>query len=216
MSSTVVWYYDHEEPALRTAFDPAARRYAPLAGYVRGGGNLILAGWKGISHIVGEDYPIEVTDADTTAGRVFVRDALGIDRAENSGLAANKGSPWTYGYCFYGAVPKNPLGTGVQLEAMYIDSLGTWWPLYGMDNPNYSHGGLPMVDALRSWSGGGVEAQVTDAYLNMNFEREPCTIVAVPEEGYGQACYFGFPLYYLQAPQVRRVFYTLLERCGEL
>jgi hypothetical protein len=214
-ASTVIWYYDHEGTGLSNMFDPFGARYVPLAGYARAGGNLIMAGYKGLSQILDEDYPIEISASDSTQGRVFVRDVLGIASAENSGQWANKNAPWAYGYCFYGAVPR-PHQEGIQLEAMYIDSLGTWWPLYGMDDPNYSHGGLPMVEAMQAWPGGGVEAQVIEGYLNVNFYGEPCTIVAVPEEGRGQVCYFGFPLYYLQVPHVSRVFHTLLERYGEL
>lgn len=214
-ASTVIWYYDQENTGLSSMFDPLSARYVPLAGYARAGGNIIMAGWKGLQHILDENYPIEITASDSTQREVFVRDVLGIASAKNSGSSANKNSPWTYGYCFYGAVP-TPHQEAIQLEAMYIDSLGTWWPTYGMDNPNYRHGGLPMVEAMQAWPGGGVEAQVIDAYLNMNFDGEPCTIVAIPQAGDGQVCYFGFPLYYLQAPQVRRVFNTLLERAGEL
>jgi hypothetical protein len=214
-ASTVIWYYDHENTGLGASFDPFGARYIPIAGYARAGGNLIMAGYKGLSQILSEEYPIEISASDSTQARVFVRDVLGIASAENSGQAANPNAPWYYGYCFYGAVPR-PHQEGIQLEAMYIDSLGTWWPLYGMSNPNYSHGGLSNVEALQAWPGGGVEAQVIDSYLNMNFEGEPCTIVAIPDGGDGQVCYFGFPLYYLQAPQVKRVFHTLLERYGEL
>jgi len=214
-ASTVIWYYDFENTGLRASFDPYGARYTPLAGYAGAGGNLIMAGSKGLSQILDEEYPISVTEADSTIAAAFVRDVLGIASAENTGSSANKNAPWSYGYCFYGAVP-NPYAHGIQLEAMYIDSLGTWWPLYGMSNPNYSHGGLSQVEVVHAWPGGGVEAQVIDAYLNWNFDGEPCTIVAIPEAGDGQVCYFGFPLYYLQAPQVRRVFHTLLERNGEL
>lgn len=213
-ASTVIWYYDHDQTALRRAFDEG-ERYRPLAGYARVGGNIILCGHDGLRHILAEIYPMELTPADSTEAEVFVREVLGIANAENTGSSANKSTPWRYGYCLYGAIP-NPVAAGIQLDAMYIDSLGTWSPVYGHPNPNYSHGGLPNAEILEARGGcHAIEAQVIDAYLNYTVEGRPCTVLTLTGEERGKACYFGFPIYYLQADQARRTFGTVLERFGE-
>jgi hypothetical protein len=125
---------------------------------------------------MGEPYPITVTAEDSTNAAVFVRDYLRIGHAENSGSAANKGAPWDYGYCFYGAVPGGmgiSSGATAQLEPMYIDSLGKWSAIYDHSAENYRRGGLPMVDAVETYGGAGIESHVIDSYLNYNFHDRP-------------------------------------------
>ncbi len=226
-ASTVIWYQDGESSALGDLFDPYNAPYDLLGGYVRVGGNLILCGFTSLGEILNEPYPLMVTASDTTFGEVFVRDALGISYADESGFAANKNAPWTYGYCFYGA---EPAGTGipglatVDLEAMYIDSVGVGgfpepgkWPLYTYTaNPNYTRAGLPQVEKLNAHQGAPIESHVIDSYLNMEYEGETCMVLSPTGSDRGNVVYFGFPLYYLQTHQVKTVFDRLLPLLGEV
>ena len=216
-ASTVIWYFDHEETALDHMFDPYFEGYNVAAGYVRAGGNLILCGNEGLRQITDDYYPIVLSPADTTEAAVFLRDQMGVGYGESSGTSANKNSPWTYGYCFYGAVPSAtsiPESRVVQLEPMYIDSLGKW-PLYDSPHPIYSRAGLPMVEKLEAYQGEPIEPYVIDSFLNMSFEGQPCAVIGVTGTGRGSTCYLGFPLYYLQTPQVTAAFEKLLELYGE-
>jgi hypothetical protein len=217
-ASTVVWYADADNTALRGLFDPYVATYATLAGYVRVGGNLILCGTEVLRQIADDPYPLLISPSDTTAGRTFIRDQLGIGYADNSGYAANKSTPWTYGYCFYGAVPGGtgvPEGRDVQLEAMYIDSLGKWSVIYNHPHPNYNKAGLPAVEKIEAYQGAPMETHFIDAFLNMNYEDEPCIVLKPTGSNRGNVCYFGFMLYYLQTPQVQAAFDRLLELFGE-
>jgi hypothetical protein len=231
-ASTVVWYVDHDETALSGVFDlldPHRPYYSRLDGYVRAGGNLILCGFKPLGAITGEDqYPMQFTASDTAPGRVFVRDRLRIGEVDNSGFAYNIAAPWNYGFCFHGAVPG---GTGipedrtVQLEAMYIDSVGAGgypepgkWPYYA-DPPEYApgllHCGLPAVDAYRPCSASPIETHGIDAFLNYNFQGQTCVMLSPTGGDRGNVCALGFPLYYLQTAQVKAVFDELLPMMGE-
>jgi hypothetical protein len=224
-ASTVIWYCDQVDPAIELIYDPYYNRYDWLAGYVRSGGNLILLGFTVLGNITGETYPIAISPHDTGLARAFVRDCLGIGYAKCSGAAANKNSPWSYGYCFHGAVPGAtgiPGGRLMDLEPMYIDSVGAGgypepgkWFLYTMTDPNYSRCGLPYVEALEPYDGLPIEAYGIDAYLNYNFEGETCCLLSPTGTSRGNICYFGFPLYYLQTDQVRAVFDRLLPLFGE-
>jgi hypothetical protein len=224
-ASSVIWYVDHETTSLTVAFDDVERAYVALGGYVRVGGNLILCGFEPIAHIVGEPYPINVTSADTTAGRAFVRDVLGVGFAESSGTNADKAVPWEYGYCFYGA---DAGGTGVpesrvvDLEPMYIDSVGVGgypepgkWPVYTWPEHNYSRCGLPRIERIEPYGCESLVAFEIDAFLNMGFDDRPCMVLSYTGTGRGNVCYMSHPLYYLQTPQVVAVFDKLLPLFGE-
>jgi hypothetical protein len=224
-ASTVIWYCDQENPAIELIYDAYYNPYDWLAGYVRSGGNLILLGFSVLGNITGETYPIALSPQDAGLARAFVRDVLGIGYAECSGWAANKSSPWSYGYCFYGAAPGGtgiPGGRVIDLEPMYIDSVGAGgfpepgkWLLYTSDFPSYTRCGLPSVEAVQPYDGHAMEAYGIDAFLNYNFEGETCSLLSPTGTGRGNVCYFGFPLYYLQTAQVRAVFDRLLPLFGE-
>ena len=226
-ASSMIWYYDQDDASLGRAFDaPGALDYVPLAGYLRVGGNVVLAGHKGLAHITGEtQYPMTFSASDTAPRKVFVRDRLGIGSAENSGGNANKQSPWTYGYCFYGAVPGEtsvPEGTRAGFVPVYIDSVGPGgypepgkWFLYTSSMDDYSRAGLPYLEALQPYDGSTIEAAVTDAFLNMNFQGETSVVLRYTGTDRGNACYFGFPLYYMQTDQMVALFDELYSLIGE-
>jgi hypothetical protein len=229
-ASTVLWFYDQDCEELDLTFDPYQAEYLSLAGYVRAGGNLVLAGWKGLSQMAGgASYPMEFTAGDTARERVFIRDQLGIRFADNSGSAANKDSPWSYGYCFYGAVPGEtsvPGGDRGDLTPVYIDSVGPGgypeagkWPVYTWQSPPYPEGyvraGPAYVEKLDAYGGEPIEASVIDAYLNMNYEGEPCVVLRYTGTDRGNTCYFGFPLYYTQTDQAVALFDRIWEMFGE-
>jgi hypothetical protein len=217
-ASTVVWHTDSTPEALSAAFDQLYDGYRPLAGYMRAGGNLILGGFENLRVITGEQYPIMVTAQDESYGAVFMRDYLRIGYALSSGSNANKDVPWEYGYCFYGAVPGGtgiPLERMVDLEPVFVDSLGKWGHMYSSPMENYRHCGLPMVEALEAY-GPGIEAHVIDSFLNMDFEGRTCIVLSPTGTHDGNVCYFGFGLYYLQTPQVKALFDQLMAMFGEM
>ncbi len=225
-ASTVVWYCDQNEPTLGELFDPFFKDYSLLAGYLRAGGNLVLCGYRALGQMLEEDYPITISASDTTMGRVFARDYLGVGEANNSGGSANPGAPWSYGYCFYGAVPG---GTGipdwrtVDLEAMYIDSVGVggfpepgkWWPYADPPTPSYLRCGLGYIDVFEPYGGRPIETHAFDAFLNVNFEGRTCVLLLPTGTDRGNVFYLGFPLYYLQTHQVKAVFDKVLPLFGE-
>ncbi len=215
-ASTVVWYTDGEQTVLRALFDPYQGIYNQLGGYMRVGGNLVLCGFKNSWQISGEPYPVRTLDAETAATQ-FVRDYLHIDYVDNSGTAANKSAPGTYGYCFYGAVPVD----AGSFSPMYVDSVGTGgypepgkWPVYTWEQPNYSRGGLPQVEIL-SPASGAVPIFRIDAFLNTRFGGRSCGVLYLTGDNHGNVCYFGFPLYYLQTEQVGPVIGRVMELFGE-
>lgn len=211
-ASTVIWYADYEQTTLQRLFDPNTQTYNALAGYLRVGGNLVMCGQRILEQVMSQPYPIAIADDDTSQAAVFVRDYLHIGGAENSGAAANKGSPWKYGYCFYGAVP-----TDEELfTPMYIDSLGKWWECYGGNlGSNYRRGGLPQLEKLTVYQGTAMEIFETDSYLNMNFEGKPCGVMYLSGDSHANVAYFGFPFYYLQTDQVQANMDVILRLFGE-
>lgn len=228
-ASTVLWYYDRNGDGLDAAFGGYNPYYLVPSGYARAGGNLVFAGWEGLSQMVDAvSYPVAFAASDTSQEHVFVRDELGIGRADNSGSSINKDSPWSYGLCFYGAVPGEtgvPDGRG-DLAPVYIDSVGPGgypepgkWLVYTWQSPPYPEGyiraGLSNVEKLEAYGGEPIEASVIDAYLNMNYEGEPCIMLNYTGTDRGNTCYFGFPLYYTQTDQAVALFDRLWEMFGE-
>jgi hypothetical protein len=218
-ASTVIWYCDDAGATISQQFDPFVPEYRALAGYLRVGGNIVLCGWKVMRQITGENYPIAVDEADTTAAARFVRDILHITRVDNSGEGANQSAPWEYGYCMHGAVP-TPSGEALGFEPVYIDSgdcdgeLGTWTAYCDPPGPQYLHCGL-NVESLRSYQGQGLEIYEIDSFLNMNFEGETSVVLYLSGDNRGNACYIGFPLYYCQEPQVKHMMDNILGLFGE-
>jgi hypothetical protein len=217
-ASTVVWYTDMYDPTLSAVFDPFIDTYRPIAGYVRVGGNLMLAGHEIIRNITDRPYPITLTAADTTAGAVFVRDQLHLGYVWNTGVGANPDSPKNYGYCFLGAVPEAigiPMVLPGELSPMYVDSLGKW-PFY-LDPPvpQYARCGLGSVEAFEPYGPIRIQSHVIDAYLNYTFEGRTCVALSLTCTDRGNVSYMGFPLYYLQTRQVKAFFDKVLLLFGE-
>jgi hypothetical protein len=211
-ASTVIWYADESQTTLRRLFGGLfGLRYNALAGYMRIGGNLVLCGHEVVQEITGHQYPVVIAPGDTSVAGAFVRDVLRVGQAESSGQSANKNAPWDYGYCFYGAVPTDP---GL-FEPMYVDSLGKWWPLYGLDSPNYARAGLPMVEKLEPHQAAALRIFEIDAFLNTEFDGEVCGLLYLSGSDRGNVCYLGFPLYYLKTHEVQAFFGDLLPLFGE-
>jgi hypothetical protein len=225
-ASTVIWYADNENITLAPLFDPFQTQYNALAGYVRVGGNLVLCGRRVLTQVLDDEpYPITVSADDTTQAVGFVRDFLHIGYADNSGSAVNKNSPWSYGYCFYGANPAP--GWEDEFSSVYIDSVGTQgypdpgkWPVYSWQSPpypaGYVRGGLHQIDKLQAFQGTGEEIFLIDAYLNeLNYGGEPCAVLYLSGDNHGNSCFFGFPLYYCQYSHVKAMLDKVLLFYGE-
>jgi len=220
-ASTVIWYADADLTALKELFDPFSSRYNSLAGYMRVGGNLVLSGQELMLQILNENYPMTVEAADTTEAARFVRDYLHIESADYSGYQANKGSPWNYGYCFYGDVP-TAAGEAFGLVPAYIDSVGPSgfpergkWPMYTSPINNYKRCGLPGIETVTSYLGNGLEVFEIDSFLNMNFEGLPSSVLYLSGDNHGNTWYIGHPMYYIQAGPATENFDRVLELFGE-
>jgi hypothetical protein len=218
-ASTVIWYCDDADASIGELFNPFLPSYNALSGYLRVGGNILLCGWKVMTQVTSESYPISIDEGDTTAAAIFIRDFLHIGRIENSGEAANPSSPWTYGYCFHGALPTDE-GAALGFEPVYLDSgdcdgeIGNW-PFYcNPPAPQYNHCGL-NVESLVNYQGTGLEIYKIKSFLNMNFEGETTGVLYLSGDSRGNACYLGFPLYYCQEDQVTAMVDRVLELFGE-
>jgi hypothetical protein len=219
-ASTVIWYADSSPYGLEGIFGgPCGRSYSRLAGYVRTGGNLVLCGSKVLRTIMSAPYPMAITSADTTNAAVFVRDCLGIGRADNSGESADPSAPWDYGYCMLGAVP-TPAGEALGFEPVYVDTgdcdvqPGKWWLYCDPPLPNYARCGL-NVEKFRPCEREALEIYATDSYLNPYYEGETSVMLRLSGDDHGNVCYMGFPLYYLKTFQVKALFDNLLPMFGE-
>jgi hypothetical protein len=208
-ASTCLWYCDGDGSALSRAFNAAT--YNAIAGYVRVGGNLILEGRQSIKEILDEAYPITITARDTTVADVFVKNTLHVRTAVSSGAGSNPGSSsWTYGFCFYGAIPTDP----GMFTPMYIDSLGKYWVMYNKPAP-YRHCGLGYTERLGVNQGVGVVPFEIDSFVNMTFQDQPCGVLYLSGDNHGNVCYLTFPLYFMKTFQVRPVVDKLLRLFGE-
>jgi len=210
-ASTVIWYADQEETALKQLFTSYLSPYNALLGYMRVGGNIVLSGSQILTQITQESYPFEIDEEDTTTGAVFVRDFLHIEYAANSGGGVNQAEPWNYGYCFYGAIPSDP---SLGFEPICIDSLGKWSFVFGSGG-NYAKAGQPNVEKLRVAGGTGLDAFRMDAHLNYTYENQPCGVLYLTGDNHGNSCYFGFPLYYCQTEQAKATLRKVLDYFGE-
>jgi len=213
-ASTVVWYADNRNSTLERLFDPDATTYNSLAGYVRVGGNLIMAGRKVLSEILyTPNYPIEVAVDDTTQAGEFVRDFLHIDSAENTGASINPSSWYSFGYCLLGAVPTDPA-----FEPMYVDSLGSWNYFYtGFDGayPGLVGCGQPEGEIPSPFQGSASEIFTMDAFVNQQWQDETVATLYLSGDNHGNVAYFGFPLYYMQFDQVKPNIDRILLLFGE-
>jgi hypothetical protein len=222
-ASTVIWYCDFATAAsvIDDVFHPSQPTYNALAGYLRVGGNIVLCGTAVASQISGDTYPIVVDEADSSDAGVFLRDYLHLRRIDHSGYARNPNAPYDYGFCFHGAIP-TPVGEAMGFEPVYIDSgdcsgeLGKWF--WYCDPPNYAPGLLHCglnVEKLEVYQNSAIELYKIKEFLNFNFADEPCVSLYLSGDNRGNSCYMGFPLYYLQTPQVKDMLDKILQLFGE-
>ena len=218
-ASTVVWYCDGSGPSIADLFDPFQPTYNSLAGYLRVGGNIILSGEKVMEQVTGDTYPISISESDTTAAAIFIRDYLHVGQVDHSGGAANTGAPWNYGYCMYGALP-TPAGEALGFEPVYVDTgdcdvePGKWWWYCDAFPSIYLKAGL-KVEKLVNYHGTGLEIYATDSYLNQNYEGETSVVLYLSGDNRGNACYIGFRLYYCDEDQVKDMMDKIMALFGE-
>ena len=216
-ASTVIWYCGPGEAVIAELF--RWQSYDLLGGYVRVGGNLVLCGWKTLTQVAGEPYPIDLAPEDATAGRRFIRDILRIGSVDNSGESANPNDPWNYGYCFHGAVPTAE-GNALGFEPVYVDTgdcdvePGKWWFYCDPPLPNYYHCGL-NVEKVYPYGGEALELLTVDSFINVSYDGETCAVLYLSGADKGNVCYLGFPLYYLQTPQAEALLQRVLTLFGE-
>jgi hypothetical protein len=232
-ASTVIWYTDGETVGdvstacgLWKEFNRPGADYRALQAYVQAGGNLVLAGFSVAGAVTGtQSYTwsagaIHTSPADTARGLVFMRDVLGVAGVVESGVACNPSDPWSYGYCFYGALPEP--GAPLSLEPVFIDSVGPGgfpdpgkWPVYTLAFDQYRRGGLPMVERFEPTGEAQAICRMV-SFRNETFVDEPCGLFTPSDGARGNVCYLGFPLYYLKTPEATAMMEAVLGAFGEL
>ena len=218
-ASTVIWYCDQVEAEIGGLLGQYGQDYDRLGGYVRAGGNLVLCGQQTLTQVAGAPYPVYIGPEDSTPGGRFIRDVLRIGYVDHSGDGSNPDEPWNYGYCMHGAIP-TPAGEALGFEPVYVDTgdcdvePGKWFLYCDPPFPGYYHCGLP-VEMLVSFQGTGLEIYATDSFLNPDYEGETSVVLYLSGDNRGNVCYLGFPLYYLQTPQVEAMLRRVLTLFGE-
>ena len=217
-ASTVIWYCDYSDAVIGDMF-VSYRAYDALGGYVRVGGNLVLCGWKALSQVAGEAYPFDLDPDDETIGKRFIRDVLRIGRVDNSGEGANPNVPWSYGYCFHGALPTVD-GDALGFEPAYIDTgqcpddPGKWFVFCDPPAPQYDRCGL-NVESVYPYDGAALELLTVDSFINPYVDGETCAVLYLSGTDQGNVCYLGFPVYYLQTPHAEALLRRVLTLFGE-
>lgn len=210
-ASTVIWYSDHDVTALEAVFDPYVTTYNSLAGYLRVGGNLILAGEENLRQISGQGYPFVVSASDTTPSIRFIREHLHIGRGDFSGRAPNP--PWNFGYCLHCALPTG----AIDLEPMCIDTLGKWfYPYNGTGVAWQDKKGCGVaVESMEYYQGTALEIMKVHAFKNRVFPGRTCATLYLSGDNHANTAYFGFPLYYMKTKDVIPVLDKILTLFGE-
>lgn len=224
-ASTVLWYCDHEVTTLADLFDEAgAAPYNTLVAYARVGGNVILCGRELVRQITSMSYPssriLSIDPEDMSIAARFVYDFLGIESVRNSGSYSNKSSPNTYGFCFYGGIPKS--GFEDEFEPIYIDSVGPagfpdpgkWYLYTWLLMPGTVRGGISLTDIVET-HGTAIEFLGVDSFLNQNFEGGTCGVLRLSGDNHGNSCVFTFPLYYCRYDGVKTAIDQVLMLFGE-
>jgi hypothetical protein len=188
----VLWSVDNSAPQLATI---SVGGYSYLEGYVRAGGNLILAGWCPTEALAGfPDYPAAFQPGD------FLHDFAWIDSVRNTGGSNSPNPPSNYGFAFLGAH-----STGVlDIEGVHVDTAGKWGPYYS------TYGGLPYCDAFEL-AAGGQDLLTFRSYINPQFQDAVCGAVRYGTSGEGSVAVLGFPLYFLQTAGARDMIGGILE-----
>lgn len=187
----VLWSVDAADPVLAGL---SVGGYSFLEGYVRGGGNLILAGMCPTRGLAGfQGYPAEFGPGD------FLHDYAGLTRSRNTGARTNPSPPERYGYAFLGAAAAAP-----DFADVYVDTLGKWGSYY----PAY--GGIPYCDAFEAASRNNV-ISLFQSHVNTAFQGAPCVVRRFGTGGEGSVAVLGFPLYFLKTSQARALVDQLLD-----
>jgi hypothetical protein len=71
------------------------------------------------------------------------------------------------------------------------------------------------VEKVFAFQGTAQEFLMIDAFLNSNYEDEPCGLLYLSGDNHGNVCYCGFPFYYLQTPQAQQMVHEVLDLFGE-
>jgi hypothetical protein len=187
----VLWSVDSADPVLAHL---SVGGYSFLEGYVRAGGNLILAGMCPTKGLAGfQSYP-----ADFGAGD-FLYDYAGLTRSRNTGGRTDPDPPSRYGYAFLGAAAVAP-----DFADVYVDTLGKWGSYYS------AYGGIPYCDAFETAARDHV-IHLFQPYVNTDFQDAPCVVRRFGTGGEGSVAILGFPLYFLKTSQARALVDQLLD-----
>jgi hypothetical protein len=187
----VLWSVDSVGPVL-TSFSVGG--YSFLEGYVRAGGNLVLAGMCPTRGLAGfGSYPAEFGPGD------FLYDYAGLTRSRNTGGRTNPNPPERYGYAFLGATATVP-----DYADVYVDTLGKWGAYY----PAY--GGIPYCDAFDTVSGSDV-VHLFQSHVNTVFQDAPCVVRRFGTSGEGSVAVVGFPLYFMKTSQAHAMVDRILD-----
>jgi hypothetical protein len=180
----VLWSVDSSETQLAGI---RVGGYSYLEGYVRAGGNLILAGWRPTQALEGfSDYPAAFLPGD------FLYDFAGIAKARNTGGSSGANPPSNYGFAFLGGTATGVLG----LNDVHVDTLGKWAHYF----PTY--GGLPYCDAYVP-APSGQDLFTFRSYINTEFQDAVCGVIRYGTSGEGSVAVLGFPLYFLKTSEAR-------------
>jgi hypothetical protein len=218
-ASTVVWYCDDAGAVIAQLFDEYRTGYDLLGGYVRGGGNLLLSGWKTLTQVAHTNYPFDLGPSDEEPGKRFVREILRIGHVDNSGESANPDYPWDYGYCMHGALPTID-GEALGFEPAYIDTgqcpdePGKWFPFCNPPAPNYDRCGM-NVERVIPYAASSLEILEVESFNNPAWDGEPCAVIYLSGTDGGNACHMGFPVYYLQTAHAEALVRNVLTLFGE-
>jgi hypothetical protein len=167
--------------------------YSYLEGYVRAGGNLILAGMCPSQALAGfQSYPADFAPGD------FLHDYAGLTQSRNTGGRTNPDPPNRYGYAFLGAAAAGP-----DFADVYVDTLGKWGSYYT------AYGGIPYCDAFDTAPRDDV-IYLFQAHVNTAFQSAPCVVRRFGTSGEGSAAIVGFPIYFLKTSQARAMVEQIL------
>ena len=188
----VLWSVDNSSPQLG---ELSVGGYSCLEGYVRAGGNLILAGWCPTQAFDGfSDYPRDFLPGE------FLYDFAGLGGSRNTGGSSNPNPPSQYGFAFLGAISTGVFG----LEDVHVDTAGKWGPYFA------TYGGLPYCDAFEL-APDGQDLFSFRSYINPEFQNATCGVRRFGTSGEGSVVVLGFPLYFLQTGDARDMVGKILD-----
>ena len=187
----VLWSVDGSDPVLAGL---SVGGYNSLEGYVRAGGNLVLAGMCPTKGLAGfQNYPADFGPGD------FLYDYAGLVQSRNTGGRTNPNPPNRYGYAFLGAAAAAP-----DFADAYVDTLGKWGSYYT------AYGGIPYCDAFDTAARDNA-IYLFQSHVNAAFQDAPCVARRFGTGGEGSVAIVGFPLYFLKTSQARAMVSQVLN-----